>query len=381
MPRDDRQKLDFLTQMVLQPLHYLPGKPRVRVVLDGLDHLSHGTRRELRRILDGCPDHLRLVMTTRDNTPDCPDGEPLRTFRTDRAVLSRYLVDRGVPDTARAAILDRANVHWLVTRLLADAVLSDPGLDLAHLPGTVNEAYAVLLDQAGAADAWRTRFSPVLGVLAVAGTGPVLPVALLVHTSVALEGPSDDEAVHEVLAALCGLVARRDSGAPDEHAGLFHSTLVDYLLSLEAASAGFAIDAQGAHRALALAIDTLAPVSAHDVDDSLHRYAFLREADHWWALGDAGRALECLVKRVSNVPRENLDRWMRWQTRTSDQLGCDHPVTLATRNNVANWTGEAGDAREAVRLLRELLPDQERVLGRDHPGRLLTRNNLAHWTG
>src|SRR4029077_18035993 len=40
----------------------------------------------------------------------------------------------------------------------------------------------------------------------------------------------------------------------------------------------------------------------------------------------------------------------------------------------------AGDAREALRLYQELLPDQERVLGPDHPNVLITRNNIAGWT-
>ena len=35
----------------------------------------------------------------------------------------------------------------------------------------------------------------------------------------------------------------------------------------------------------------------------------------------------------------------------------------------------------ALRLFQELLPDQERVLGADHPDTLTTRNNIAAWTG
>ena len=62
-------------------------------------------------------------------------------------------------------------------------------------------------------------------------------------------------------------------------------------------------------------------------------------------------------------------------------LGRDHPNTLTTRNNIAHWTGEMGDAREALRLFPRVLPDQERVLGRDHPDTLTTRNNIASWTG
>ena len=60
-------------------------------------------------------------------------------------------------------------------------------------------------------------------------------------------------------------------------------------------------------------------------------------------------------------------------------------ATTPTRSRPATtsraWTGEVGDAREALRLFAELLPDQERVLGRDHPDTLMTRNNIAHWTG
>ena len=41
-------------------------------------------------------------------------------------------------------------------------------------------------------------------------------------------------------------------------------------------------------------------------------------------------------------------------------------------------TGQRGDLAAALRLSRELLPDQERVLGPDHPDTLATRNNIAY---
>ena len=64
-----------------------------------------------------------------------------------------------------------------------------------------------------------------------------------------------------------------------------------------------------------------------------------------------------------------------------EYVGIDHPDTLATRSNIALWTGEAGDAARALRLFTELLPDQARVLGADHPGTLATRNYIATWAG
>ena len=65
----------------------------------------------------------------------------------------------------------------------------------------------------------------------------------------------------------------------------------------------------------------------------------------------------------------------------ADRQGPDHPDTLATRSDIAFWTGRCGDSREALRLSRELLPDLQRVLGPDHLGTLTTRNNIAAWTG
>ncbi len=61
-------------------------------------------------------------------------------------------------------------------------------------------------------------------------------------------------------------------------------------------------------------------------------------------------------------------------------LGSDDRETLATRNNIAAWTGRRV-VPEAFRFFQELLPDVERVLDREDPDTLRTRSNIAAWTG
>ncbi|MGW1595413.1 tetratricopeptide repeat protein [Streptomyces sp. NPDC002343] len=55
------------------------------------------------------------------------------------------------------------------------------------------------------------------------------------------------------------------------------------------------------------------------------------------------------------------------------------PHTLTTRNNLAPWRREAGDAADAAAAYEHLLADRLRVLGEDHPRTLATRHNLAYW--
>ena len=67
--------------------------------------------------------------------------------------------------------------------------------------------------------------------------------------------------------------------------------------------------------------------------------------------------------------------------REDDAYGPEHPDTLAARDNLAHWTGEAGDAAGARDQYAALLPIHERVLGPEHPDTLTARGNLACWTG
>ncbi|WP_206305562.1 hypothetical protein [Actinacidiphila soli] len=62
-------------------------------------------------------------------------------------------------------------------------------------------------------------------------------------------------------------------------------------------------------------------------------------------------------------------------------MGPDHPHTLLTRNDIAQWRGKAGDAAGAATAFEQLLADELRVQGPDHPEILLARSQLAYWRG
>ena len=64
----------------------------------------------------------------------------------------------------------------------------------------------------------------------------------------------------------------------------------------------------------------------------------------------------------------------------SDAYGPEYRDTLGARNQLAIWTGMAGDAAGARDQFAALLPVRERILGAEHPYTLTTRHNHAYWT-
>src|SRR5271166_4509771 len=383
---DEKRQLDSLQRDVLGPLRWLGGGEAIRVVIDGLDQLATASSAAVHAALDALVtdpglSRVRLVVTSRPDTPRPTGATEVRLDVAADADIRSYLARRQVPESLHGAIAVRAGGNWLIASLLADQALKAPGIDPESFPSDLAGLYAQNLRQAGArtAESWRSEFRPVLGALAATGVGPILPLKLLCAASGRLDGPDRLPRVRDRLVDLRGLVVRARPGTDDEHIGLFHQTFADYLL--DPASDPFGIDPQEPHRALAESIAELAPAGAHDPADPLHGYAAAREAEHLWALGEYGRVVESLAHRQSVIPAENLKRWQSWKARIESKLEPDHPATLTTRNNIANWTGEVGDAREALRLSCALLPDQERVLGRDHPTTLTDRGNIASWTG
>jgi len=384
LTREEWEGLNALEQRVIGPLRSLKGGLPVRLVIDGLDRLAPAANEAVYRALDALttdpPAGLHLLVTARPDTPVPLGAKRLDLDRADEAVIRTYLHQRAIAPMMHDAIVARAAGNWLVAHLLADLVVAGETTNPAALPGDLAELYEKALHRAGAtvAQKWRAMLRPVLGVLAAAGVGPMLPLKLLCAASHELGGPKRPTSVHDVLYDLRGFVARSAPGTNDEQVGLFHQTFAEYLLDT---SKAFSIDPQEPHRALATALDDLAPMARHDAADPLHRYAAAREAEHLWAIGQYERALQSLDQRSSPIPADNLRRWQSWLPRAQVKLGADHPDTLETRGIIARWTGATGDARKALRLYQELLPDIERVLGADHSLTLGTRGNIAFWTG
>ena len=62
-----------------------------------------------------------------------------------------------------------------------------------------------------------------------------------------------------------------------------------------------------------------------------------------------------------------------------DKLGEDHPNTLSSMNNLAIRYSEAGRQIEALEMLEMVLKVRKDKLGEDHPDTLSSMNNLANW--
>ncbi|MEW2094575.1 hypothetical protein AB0897_35740, partial [Streptomyces sp. NPDC007168] len=61
-------------------------------------------------------------------------------------------------------------------------------------------------------------------------------------------------------------------------------------------------------------------------------------------------------------------------------LGPEHPDTLTTRHNHAQWTGMSGYPVTARNLSAEVAADRARVLGSEHSSTIRSRKAQLHWS-
>ncbi|HSV65487.1 MAG TPA: tetratricopeptide repeat protein [Mycobacteriales bacterium] len=393
------QEWEPLTQEVTGPLRVLGHEAgQVRLVIDGLDQVAASAADAIHAGLDAMVAdtrlaHLRLLLTSRDGDL-LPAGTTVMPVTAPaQAELIRYLQGRKMPAALSPAVALACSRSlaggWVLARLFADthAALSESAQDqlLGRLyrdndPAGVTAAlYNQILADLGANDPNRwPQLRAVLAPLAAAGVGPVLPIGLLTYAAGVFGGPDHPAGVRDIVARLGSLVIRANPGTDHELLGLFHTTLCDHL----AAHATPPVDVTNAHRILVDAVETLAPVTGLYTDNPFYRYASTdAHAEHLWQLGQISAAIHALTRRPRPTPRQNQQRWQHWHHRltTHPERGPNHPDTLTTRGNIAFWTGETGDAAEALRLFRELLPDLQRVLGPNHPDTLATQKAVAYW--
>jgi len=79
----------------------------------------------------------------------------------------------------------------------------------------------------------------------------------------------------------------------------------------------------------------------------------------------------------SNMARDQYAALLPFYERI---LGPEHPDTLTIRDNLAGWTGRAGDAAAARDQYAALVPIYKRVLGPNHPDVVYAKSGLAVWT-
>ena len=322
----------------------------------------------------------------------------------DRAVAARFLLDR----TSSAGAAEEVAASELAGELgglplaleQAGAYMQASGRTVGEYLGLFRARRAELLDKGDPAGSdKRVTTTWLLAFAALGGAGPVagllrlvaccaaedIPLGLLLRPGLAA-GDSDG-VVGPLLVPLLEDELARDEAV----AGLRRFSLISAprggLVSVHRLVQAITIDQLPAQEAAAWRQAAAAVIGAAlpgDPEDPgcwpvfalllPHAQAALDPASfgmHQVALylGASGRYAAALA-----VQRQVLRA--REETR-----GAEHPDTLTARDNLAWWTGQAGDAAGARDQLAALVPVRERVSGAEHPHTLTARSHMARWTG
>lgn len=263
---DERKGLPALQRRVVGPLSQLQLEDPVRLVVDALDELPDVIQRQVReavtavcspafRVGPSGTTSLAFVLTARPGAARPAGAYVVPAGRVGDRVIAAYLRQRGVTDDHISLLVAKAGGSWLHARLLAEQAVR-PGFDPIQLRSATPELSAMYeseLLRAGAddLDLWQTQLRPVLAVLAVAGSGPILALPVAIDASARLGGPGTRTELRDVVVRLSGLIVRSYPGQPGERLGLFHISLAeDYLIRPDSQ---FSIDPAEARAALAQA--------------------------------------------------------------------------------------------------------------------------------
>ncbi len=367
---EERLGLSALELGVVRPLQQIGHGP-IRIAIDGVDGSAVGLAGLLAPVLaelaGSTTPLVELIVTGRPGWT-IEGARPVPVNRATDADLATYFALRGVAVHRPSALLKRSDGNWLVARLLAD--LLEGGTELEDIPtgglGPLYEAHLnVIVD--GDEERWREQLAPMLGILAAAGVGPVIPVTLAAAAS-GLGGVT----ARDILVRLRSIVTRSQAGDPDEHAGCFHQTLVGWLEGTAPDSRIVDVDVAGSHTQIIAALEAEeAPTNA------TLRYRRNALYAHLLAVGRVRDAFIALADHTFDLPRDNLAHWQGGEDLLRKRLKPGHPYVLIAQSKVAFWWAEAGDVKESIRLFRKLLPRARKTLGADHQLVLQCRNSIA----
>ncbi|WP_406237313.1 tetratricopeptide repeat protein [Nocardia sp. NBC_01009] len=387
-PRPDSTEL-----LVLLPLELT--KPRygqTAIIIDGLDQPEDGAKRQILALLGELTNratlsHIRVIVGIREGTETETSSHlagqhtHYLTAPTDYDIIATVRQAHGIlrqrdggPEWRQwlNSLMDRTSAGgWLLARLMTEI----PGFDADDIN---NQIQLGKLVQRRVHAAVKTSgpdssqpIGAILGVLAAAGTGPVLPLTLLHAALPALGIHTHTSQIRDLIANLGVLISRSNPGTPEENLGLAHT---DFLAPIHEVVIQLDIQVTETHHAILTAIRTAA-------SEATGRYARTSAVRHLLAIGDSSSAVTLLRTLDTADSADNRQRWATWLPLFIESLGPDHPDTLIARNNLAARRGESGDLAGAINDLTQLLADQRRVLGPDDPITFAIRNNLASWRG
>ena len=341
----------------------------VRIAVDGLDRVGSAggdLSRGLTRL--AALEAVRLITTARPNAPS-PEGAYI--FELGPAVateLSAYFTARGFSSKEAATLAERAGGSWLTARQLADTK------GLVSATSLFDTQISTILSDN---DLRWEQLTPVLTPLVAAGSGPTLPVEILVRACESLGGPASRAQVHDLLIFAHGLIVWSEPGTEQERVGLFHQSLSEFLA--EPASS-FHVNLRAGHEAILAAITSLESGNELPIEDPVRRYATATAPEHLWALGQYEDATAARRARKFAEPRDNLSAWQRWAERAAQTADADQRLGLLARHGVAYWTGMAGRPSLGRDQCSALLTEFKGALGVKDRETLTLRRNIALFT-
>ncbi|WP_069164730.1 tetratricopeptide repeat protein [Nocardia altamirensis] len=386
-PEPDSVELDVLLPLAL----VRPRFGQITIIVDGLDQPESGSRDQVVTTIAQLTSraslaHVRVIVGLREGTgiEDLPQLSPRHhTYLpspADSDLLTAVLRAHAVPehdDGGRwtnwvASLRSQTSAGgWLLARLMVeipDLTDQDRTEDI-DLRALVHQRIQVAVNASGSGTG--KAIAAILGVLAAAGSGPVLPLELLDDAVPALGLSIRRSQIRDLVAGLGVLISRGNPGTEAEVLGLAHT---DFGPSIHQQLTRFGIRIPATHRAILTALDAVR-------SDAATRYARGSAVRHYLAIGDSRAAFAYLLSRNTANAADNRARWASWLHLFTDSLGPDHPHTLTARHNLAYWRGESGDTAGAVAAFERLLTDSLRALDVDHPHVLKSRSNLILWRG